>query len=254
LQASVSALQESNASLASKVVTMQSELNALKGNSVLALDGKLGLDGTTAVFSGVDVQITNGSGMTVGPTPAGNGGGNLIIGYNEPLTIAQDICSNGNLGVDPQPANSPVPAGCVAPAVWGNNQHNGTHNIVVGFGNSYTSFGGLVVGEANAISNAFAVVVGGNFSTASGAVSSVSGGSSNYASGASSSVGGGIFNKASGTGSSVSGGEHNIASGVLSTVAGGFYNTASGAASSVSGGKNVTNAIATGWSAGSLTQ
>jgi hypothetical protein len=253
LQASVATLQTNNTALGAQVATLQSEIITLKANSVLALDGKLGLDGTTAVFAGVDVQITNGSGMTVGPTPAGNGGGNLIIGYNEPLAFAYDICSDGNLGVDPQPANSPVPAGCVAPAVWGNNQHTGRHNIVIGFGNSYTSFGGLVVGQANAISNFFAFATG-VYNTASGIASSVSGGSANHAGGFESSVGGGVFNTASGYGSTVSGGAHNAAAGSFSSVTGGAHNTAIGASSSVSGGQNVTNPNITGWSAGSLTQ
>jgi hypothetical protein len=78
LQAAVAALQTSNGQLQTAVAALQSnvgtlqaidgklqlQINALRGNSVLALNGKLNLspDGTTALFSGVNVQLVNGPG------------------------------------------------------------------------------------------------------------------------------------------------------------------------------------------------
>ena len=46
----------------------------------------------------------------------------------------------------------------------------------------YSSYGGLVAGESNAISAPHASIIGGEFNTASGSASSVSGGYGNTAS------------------------------------------------------------------------
>jgi hypothetical protein len=103
------------------------------------------------VITGANLRIVNG----LGATQTTNGLGNLIVGYNEPPTF---------------------PARPVA-------VRTGSHNVVVGQGNNFSSFGGLVVGFANEISGAFAVVSGGQFNTASGLTTAVSGGSGNRASG-----------------------------------------------------------------------
>jgi hypothetical protein len=240
--------------------------------------------GTRAVFSGVDVQIVNGSGSTSGATPSGNGGGNVIIGYNEATPNAQAVCSDGTYATQ---------ATCLAPAVWGANQHTGFHNLVIGAGHSYTSYDGMVVGSQNVINQVGASVSAGTFNTASGLYSSVSGGSTNTASGPNSSISGGNDNTSSGFNTSVTGGAHNVASspvnsqglyvgfgavvsggygntasGDISTVSGGFQNTAGGNQSSISGGQNnaticytcsisggsgVTYYVNDGWAGGSLT-
>src|SRR3954468_6203979 len=67
----------------------------------------------TVQFPAVNVQIINGAGAT----PALNGTGNLVIGYDE----------------------SP-------------GAQSGSHNLVLGTGQSFTSFGGLVGGLSNTIS------------------------------------------------------------------------------------------------------
>jgi len=183
------------------------------------------------VISGANLRIING----LGNTDTTNGLGNLIVGYNE---------------LPQRPVN-----------------RIGSHNVVVGRGHNFSSYGGLVVGLFNEISGAFASVSGGFASSAlgdnasvSGGVnseavsqySSVSGGINNIATGFAAWLGGGAVNRASGDQSAVSGGIGNTASGVSSSVSGGENNTASGFASSVSGGLNRTAPARDNWAAGAL--
>jgi hypothetical protein len=114
----------------------------------------------TVRFSGVNVQIVNGTGSTDGPV---NGTGNLIVGYNE-------LRGGGEISI-----------------------RTGSHNLIVGGLNDYSSFGGFVAGAFNTISGQFASVSGGLGNTASGDFASVSGGADRSASGARDWVGGGLF-------------------------------------------------------------
>jgi hypothetical protein len=212
------------------ITALQEQLAAVQNNSVLQLDGKLGF-GTdaatgqpTARFTGVNVQIVNGTEQTA----LSNGVGNLIVGYNEkPGT--RPFCSSGAAADE---------AACVLSLQnWAANQRTGSHNLIVGNGNAYTQFGGIVAGYGNAVS---------------GLYSSVTGGQGNLVSGNYSIVSGGYFNVANGGVSSVSGGIDNFASGYVSSVSGGQYNKASGNYSSVSGGYNKKAQNGNGWTAGDL--
>jgi trimeric autotransporter adhesin len=215
LQSQVSTLQSAVATLEAGNAALQIRVTALENNSVLQLNGYLSLDTDNngypvAQFEGVNVQIVNGQGSTA----IADGLGNLIVGYNE---------------LRPTP---------------GNNVRTGSHNIISGKWNNYSSFGGLVIGHENDISGKHSSVSGGAGNEAMGDYSSVSGGMYGIASGPYSSVSGGHSNTASGQTSSVSGGQSNTASGITSSsVSGGYSNTASGVASSVSGG---TSNIASG--------
>jgi len=160
----------------------------------------------TLRFQGMNVQIVNGSGSTTN----NDGTGNLIIGYNEPR--ASD-------------------SGC--PDGFDCNRRGGSHNLLIGDSNNYTSYGGMVVGEENESSGPFASVSGGSQNKASGWWSSVTGGFRNTASGPVSSVTGGGTNTADGLVSSVSGGDQNIASGTWSSVSGGQSKTAGSGACTV---------------------
>jgi hypothetical protein len=171
----------------------------------------------TIRFTGVNVQVVDGSGDTVGET---NGRGNLIVGYNEDRD--------------------------------GTRARTGSHNVVIGVEHSYTSRGGLVAGEGNTISGLGASVTGGNSNIASGALSSVHGGHDNQASGADSCVAGGVVNHAQGSGSSVTGGYRNVTIAIGSSVAGGAENSADGPFAAVSGGFNRTAPDPYDWAAGSL--
>jgi hypothetical protein len=191
-------------------------------------------NGDNIYINGANLHIRDGSGTTYG---AVNGLGNLIVGYNE----------------------SRVPYG-------GTDDRTGSHNIVVGDYQNFSSYGGLVAGSYNTINEGWASVSGGRFNTVSGYAGSVSGGSYNTASRICSSVTGGRYNTASGDYafvgggggelesdgneafadySSILGGWRNIAGdpnflstslGTQSVVSGGSSNIASGDRSAVSGG------------------
>jgi hypothetical protein len=218
--------------LAQRLQRLEAQVKALQATLAAVT-----FDGTTKelVITGANLRIVNGLGKTdcglvEEPIPdCPNGVGNLIVGYNE-LRGFDDI-------------------------------RTGSHNVVVGSLHNFSRFGGLVVGQFNTISGAFASVVGGgqdnvasgdfasvvggSNNTASGFNAVASGGSRNTASGAFASVvGGGAFpgalrqqgNVASGNFASVSGGQGNVASGTSASVSGGGNNVASGGFASVSGG------------------
>lgn len=262
VNANFAALRDALNEALERIDDLEAEIATLQANKALALGGYVELvpdpnvqNEYTVRFSGVNVQIVNGT----GETHHSNGLGNLIVGYNEPR-VGAPLCSNGQYDDENDCSNNG--------AVWSDSHKSGSHNIVGGDGNAYSSHGGLVVGSGNAITHAFASVSGGSENTASGPwssvgagekniasgpVSSVSGGSSNAASSPQSSVSGGIANIASGPASSVSGGDNNTASGPVSSVSGGSYNTASGMQSSVSGGgTNVAGGVVSSILGGTL--
>jgi len=103
------------------------------------------VNGTTVKLSGYNMQIVNGTGST----NSTSGLGNLLIGYN---------ALRSQHGIDAR---------------------TGSHNLILGDFNNYTSYGRLVAGYENTISGAYAVVSGGGDNTASGQYSSVSGGNNN---------------------------------------------------------------------------
>jgi hypothetical protein len=199
LQAEITALQQTVNAQAAQIATLQKTVNTLQP---LAAALSYNPVSKTITLTGVNIQIVNG----MGTTATTNGVGNLIIGYNE--------------------------ADADSPSVF-----SGSHNLVIGVGNGYSQYGGMVVGHDNLTSAPFAVVSGGWFNTAFGKNSSVSGGSFNLAGGDFSSVSGGDSNRAEGGHSSVSGGEQNFAVGDASSVSGGTLNNANGTQSSVSGGQ-----------------
>jgi hypothetical protein len=169
----------------------------------------------TVQFSGINLQVINGSGAE----STLNGTGNLILGYDE------------------------------TPGT-----QTGSHNLLLGgTGDSYTSYGGIGGGFNNKISGGYASVLGGGANTASGYASTITGGYANRTTTNYSTVTGGCSNLA-GTGTlttssncitantgsyaSILGGTGNQASAENSTISGGDGYLAGGAfASSVSGGK-----------------
>ena len=177
----------------------------------------------TLQFSGVNVQIINGFDQNTV-----NGVGNLVVGYNPESVSAIFFCESGQY--DNQNDCE------INNWIWSNNQRTGSHNLIVGSGNSYTRRGGAVLGQHNASSEDYSSVMGGFENLASGLLRSVGGGKGNKASGTLSSVGGGSTNTASGLESHVSSGINNTASALQSSVSGGSGNNASGNQSSISGG------------------
>jgi hypothetical protein len=165
----------------------------------------------TIQFSGVNVQVVNGEGKT----SAVNGAGNLIIGYDE------------------EPGSQ-----------------TGSHDLMLGTKQAYTSYGSIlgglgntasgantvVLGEANLAEGGQSGVLGGGGNKATGRQAQVLGGSGDLASGVASVVSAGSENTASAQWATVSGGRHNIASGEWSSVSGGGLNVASSGEATVSGG------------------
>ncbi len=242
----ISQLQTDLTAANNKISDLQGRLATVEGNSVLGLNDHLVLTTEygypTAKFTGVNVQIVNGSGQSII-----NGLGNLIVGYNEEYVWdpASNFCSKGNFDNQTDCETNG--------ANWAGSFKTGSHNLVVGNGHSYSQYGGVVFGSRNVINRAGATVKGGAYNRATGAFSSVSGGTDNTSSGDKSSVSGGWSNLASGEKSSVSGGKNNKATGESSSVSGGLNSTASGAYGSVSGGKfNFASGLASSVSGGYL--
>lgn len=160
-------LKEDNMRLTAALAAANADISTMKV-SVAALDTKAadiipglgkylkvdttnelnGVIGPHILFSGVNVHVRNGSGVTDNNNAPYQGLGNLVVGYNEFL-----------------------------PGV----SRNGSHNLVGGGMNSFSSVGGMVFGFQNAISGQYASVLGGNVNTAMGPRSTVYGGWNNMA-------------------------------------------------------------------------
>src|SRR6266508_403161 len=126
------------------------------------------------IVEGANLRIANGRGLT----ETTNGLGNLILGYNE----NQGLFARG-----------------------------GSHNLVIGPENDYESFGGFVLGVANASTAGFATVIGGGDNRATELFSVITGGSRNTATG--------MY-------STITGGEEGHTASSLSSVVGGFRSSA----------------------------
>jgi hypothetical protein len=155
----------------------------------------------TIRFTGVNVQVVNGAGVT----ETTNGEGNLVIGYDE---------STG--------------------------EQTGSHNLILDTAGTFTSYGGILAGFDNSITAPWASVTGGLENVASGKLASVTGGAGNVASGERASVTGGDTNTASGGDSAVAGGTENKAEGEQSSVEGGAENLAEARLTSIFGGRKLT--------------
>jgi hypothetical protein len=177
----------------------------------------------TIQVSGANLQIVNGEGKT----NTTNGAGNLVLGYDQ---SREQACEE-------------VKEECIPDIPW---RQTGSHNLIVGSGQSFTSYGGIVAGLVGTISAPYASVTGGFQNEASGERASVSGGNTNRASALFASVSGGEAGTASGESAWVSGGFLNKAPGYAAAVSGGTQDTASGPFSSVSGGHK--NTASAGWS------
>lgn len=218
-------LTESKAS----IKILEAEINKMRGNSVLALDGYLKLGGIgghpAAVFQHVNVQVSSGSGRTDG---AVNGLGNLIIGYNETSSSSIEFCSNHNYTVESQCTRGGYQ--------WGNNVRRGSHNLIVGSNNSYDDYGSIIAGVGNTSNANYSNILGGIANYTAAVYSSISGGRYNETYAYFSSIAGGYDNISNGKYSSISGGRQNTTVGESSSISGGQRNQAKGKFSSVTGG------------------
>lgn len=200
LEQQLSSSEAANDALQGQITTLQGQVTTLQGRvddleaDQTTLDATLaGVSraGDTLLFEGMNLQIVNGQGQT----NTTNGVGNLIVGYNEP------------------------PEGDWA--------RSGSHMLVLGTKNDWTSFGGLVAGSGNLAGGAYASISGGENNVASGWGASISGGRGGLASNITASILGGQDNTASGINATVSGGRANRAIGGNSSVLGSVENTVS---------------------------
>ena len=251
LQAALAAQQATIDSLSSSVATLTSQMAAVQGSSVMALAPNLdmihvadpnlpGVEYLTAEFHGINVRIVNGTGMTA----TTNGLGNLSVGYNEPDASTTVACSNGDWESQATCENFG--------GTWVANHRTGSHNLIVGRGNAYSQYGGLLAGHRNVVNSPYASVSGGKDNIASGLGASVSGGSFNKSASNFTSVSGGSYNAAIVINASVSGGLSNIAAANYASISGGASNSASGTYSSISGGNARSVSGTWDWRAGTL--
>jgi hypothetical protein len=245
LKTAVESAQRENSELRGQIKDLQTALA-----TVIALKDTLSVESVGGVrtvrFTGVNLQVVNGTSNT----ELVNGAGNLIIGYDEANTAVKIVCS---LATDVNGNSLTTEAECLAAGgSVAARQKTGSHNLVMGSQNSYSSAGGIVAGRGNFITALYASNLGGTGNIASGRLSvnvagqgnhpaeagaAILSGTNNTASGSNSSVSGGSSNVASFVGTTVSGGSRNSASGPQSNVGGGTLNDSSGAFSHVSGGR-----------------
>jgi hypothetical protein len=169
----------------------------------------------TVQFSGINLQVLNGSGSET----TVNGTGNLILGYDESVLAGTQT---------------------------------GSHNLLLGGpGDSYTSFGGIVGGYDNKVSAGYASILSGGFNSVSGYASTLTGGYSNKLSASFSTLSGGCSNLV-GTGTpAVNATCTNTAhTGDFASIGGGTGNQAEAENSTVLGGKGITENGVYGVSAG----
>jgi hypothetical protein len=180
-------------------------INSLNSRMV-ALEAKtssITVDGTELRIDGMNLHLRNGSGTTDG---APNGLGNLIIGYNE---------------------STP------------DNLRSGSHNLILGLRNSYTSIAGIVGGYDNLIASPYAAVITGDNNQATGEQSVIISGTGGLADDTTAVVVGGFQNRATGFRSVTISGWQNDARGSYSAILGGDTNVATATESSIGGGNDI---------------
>jgi hypothetical protein len=229
IESRLAAVEAENANLQSQLQAQETRLANLESLLV-----HFSRSGNEITISGANLNIVNG----MGSTETTNSLGNLVVGYNE---------LRGPEYTDIR---------------------TGSHMLVIGKWNNFSSFGGIVTGSYNETSDRYASIISGFRSIASGNWSTVTGGAENIASSDFSAVSGGLRNEASGFASwvgggaqnraiseyaTVSGGELNVA-GPRASVTGGVSNTAMGEHSSISGGLERTTTGLHDWVAGLLFQ
>lgn len=168
-----------------KVVTIAGQLRLDLSANKVTLGRHLTVEKQRVLVQGANLQVVNGEGST----ETKKGLGNVIVGYNE--ANGRDVTRTGS------------------------------HNVVVGTGHSYESYGGVVLGKNNTTRGVYASVCGGEGNEAVSPYSVVSGGNQNKASGQWASVLGGRKNTAQGSYTSISGGRSNIADGNYCSILGG---------------------------------
>src|SRR5262249_49764523 len=126
------------ASLESQIKTLQARVDALEAllSGVTRTDDQMG---STLLFTGMNLQVVNGSGSTNTP----NGLGNVIIGYNRPRNGVTDRRGSHDL------------------VIGDSHVYAGTSGVVVGRWNDLRGANSFVSGELNGVSGGDSFVAGG---------------------------------------------------------------------------------------------
>lgn len=231
LKNAILAVQADNDALKSQVKDLKAALAAeISLQDVITVETVNGI--RTVRLTGVNLQVVNGTNST----ETVNGSGNVIIGYDEPNTGTRIGCS---LALDANGTVLGTQGECLA--AGGTviaKQKTGSHNLVMGSQNSYSSAAGIVSGTQNFIAGLYASSISGSNNVVTGRDAVAVSGAGNHATGVDAAILGGSTNTASGSSSSVSGGSLNTASSVTATISGGLRNKASGTQSNVSGGSS----------------
>ena len=230
LKSAIELEQRRNAALVERIRSLEASLSKMIAlNQVVSIEAVNGV--RTVRFSGVNLQVVNGTNFT----ESINGAGNFIIGYDETnLTATQEFCSRATSSTG---FPTETEAACLAAGgVFAATHKSGSHNLVMGTNNNYSSAAGIVAGRLNSVNEMYASVLGGVQNRSSGTTAVIVGGQGNLTLSRTTAVLGGQANRATGPLSSVAGGRSNTASGNAATVSGGERNTASGGTASVSGG------------------
>ena len=190
-----------------QIIDLQGQVEALQSPVVPGLSDHVSLDDNqTLLISGVNLQVVNGTGST----SAVNGLGNFIVGYNESDSLTTE--------------------------------RGGSHNLVMGRWNQYSSFSGIAHGLRNSVLNDESAVIAGSNNVVIGVRSAVFGGDRNTASGNKVVAIGGAQNEAKGSVTVAMGGENNEVDGSACIALGGLDNSALGGHDVlVGGGNNITS-------------
>ena len=178
LQADLAAVKSQETGLTKRQRNLLASFSALAPFISVKNNTINGMKGPHVLFTGANVHIRS-SARSTADVKSLTGLGNLVVGFNEEPT---------------SPNYNP------------RKDRGGSHNLVIGGKHRYSSFGGLVAGYRNTISNPGATVNGGTNNKATGHYASVCGGTGNTASGSAATVSGGQNNFVGGRSSSVSGG------------------------------------------------
>ena len=133
---SPSDIQIDGVGLAEVIGQLQATVEAQQAY-ITQLQHYISISEETVLISGANLQVVSGEGATDATV---NGLGNIIVGYDENTS----------------------------------DDKSGSHNLVVGYGHTYSSFGGFVAGQDNSITGNYTSISGGANNTASGYQSSVS--------------------------------------------------------------------------------
>ncbi len=247
-------------------------------NQTSLLDQVVSLEdaGTTVRFTGVNVQVVNGAGLSNAPV---NGTGNLIIGYDEGgcLLTGEEACDTDsdctlNACVSGScsligPTSCSQDSDCMVNSCVRTDK-TGSHNVVIGpshkwessgclisgYGNTCSGNNSIVGGQWNEVSGNTSANVSGSHNFVSGDFAASLGGGSNTVTNQNATICGGWDNTASGSYTSVSGGSSNIAEGFFTVVSGGNANHAAGADTVVGGGQFRSTGGMNQWRAGSIVE